>query len=276
MGWHIKGIWVLVIFLIVQPALAETTYFFEVAESGETTVKVELTESRLLTLPPDVKEPDVQGGTFEKRENGIYVSTNNTATITYTSSYQTKKEAGVWYFETNVKADQIKLVLPQAVHVVQTIPKAAITKEDTWQLEWNNITADVSVSYVRVNQAEISQNVIRLKPVHIPGQLIILIILLATGTAYFLLRKRKTERLPKMSEGQLNIMRAVNPNEATILKIILKNNGQVKRNILEKESQLSKSSLASALKNLEHKNIVAIDRAFFVHYISLTQWFKEL
>ncbi len=276
MGWRFKGIWVLVIFLIVQPALAETTYFFQVSENGETTVNIKLTEPKLLLLPPDVKEPDVQGGTFEKRENGIYASTNNTATITYTSSYQTKKEAGIWYFETNIDADKITLVLPQAVHVVQAIPKATVTKEDTWQLEWNNITANISVSYVRVNQAEASQNIIKFKPVQLPNPFIILIILIATLAAYFLFRKRKTERLPKMSESQLNIMRAVNLNEAMILKIILKHNGQVKRNMLEKESQLSKSSLASALKNLEHKNIVSIDRAFFVHYISLTQWFKEL
>ena len=81
---------------------------------------------------------------------------------------------------------------------------------------------------------------------------------------------------PNITEGQMNIIRAANENEAKVLTLLLKHNGHLKRNVLEKESGISKSSLASALKNLEKKNIVGIDRSFHVHYITLSPWFRKL
>ena len=50
----------------------------------------------------------------------------------------------------------------------------------------------------------------------------------------------------------------------------------VQGQFLEKEDQLAKSSLASALENLEKKNLVKVERTFHVHYITLSSWFKEL
>src|SRR3989338_3613373 len=65
-----------------------------------------------------------------------------------------------------------------------------------------------------------------------------------------------------ITEAQMNILRAANHNEGVVLRVILKHNGQVKRNMLEKETKLPKSSLASSLHNLEKKNIIEIDRTF--------------
>ena len=79
-----------------------------------------------------------------------------------------------------------------------------------------------------------------------------------------------------MSDGQLNVIRAASSGEATVLRIMLKHHGHIKRNALERESELSKSSLASVLKNLERKKLLEIDRTFFVHHVSLSDWFRNL
>lgn len=275
MGWR-KGILLLVLILLAPSIRAEVNYLFEVAENGETFVTIDLDQKTSITFPPDADSPEIEEGTLEYvNENTAIADTNTTATIRYASSYHTRKEKGVWHFEALTKADNIELILPQAVHVVQTTPKATLVKEETWQLTWENAN-NISASYVQVNQAELTPIQ---KPQKFQTEIILLIVILAITAAYYVYTSNKKithTTKPNISEGQLNIIRAANQNEATVIKIILQNNGHVKRNALERESQLSKSSLASVLKNLEKKNIITIDRTFFVHHIALTNWFKEL
>jgi uncharacterized membrane protein len=284
---RLRCLWQLVFALLLAafPATAETSYLFHVTDYGETTVTIELTEPAVLELPPDVTAPEVEGGTITSQGKRITVQPGERAIVSYASSYYTRKEEGVWYFEAGIpRADTITVVLPQAVHVVQSIPRAAIVKADSWQLSWEDLGANISVSYVRIAEAAASRQAMLRLPefsgnTFIAGLLIALA--LAGLGAYLFWRKRQAavqprQVKPRITEGQLNIIRAANQNEALVLQIVLKHNGYIKRNALERESQLSKSSLASTLKNLERKNIIAIDRMFFVHHISLTSWFKSL
>ncbi|MBI4146355.1 hypothetical protein HY489_03385 [Candidatus Woesearchaeota archaeon] len=255
MGWLHRQI--LVLFIALAPFVAaETTYFFTVTETGETTAEIIRDPGTQLALPQDVH---TEGNT-----------------ITYTSSYHTRKQQGVWYFDASIPyADSVTLVLPQRMHVVQSIPRAEFIKEDTWQLTWTNLSDNITVSYVSAVQPIVPEQVTLSVPI-LPALILLALLIIA---AYFLYTKESENdehTTLDVTEGQLNIIRAANPNEAKVLKIILHNQGHVKRNTLEKESGLSKSSLASTLKNLERKNLIAIDRRFFVHYIALTDWFKEL
>ena len=50
----------------------------------------------------------------------------------------------------------------------------------------------------------------------------------------------------------------------------------MKRNKLEKLIGLSKSSLAATLHQLERRKIVDIDKSGKVHYVQLSEWFKNL
>lgn len=254
--------------LFAAPALAETTYDYVVSDIGETQAEIQRDTGTPIVLPDDV-------------------SPTESTRISYTSLYHTRKEQGVWYFETTIlRADTITLTLPQSVHVVQSIPVATFTKTNVWQLTWTNMSGNISVSYV-------STKPVSALPVQIPLTLptlpVVIILVMIAIAAYSYSRKnqqkekrkqktpheKKTDE-PNVTEAQLNILRAANTNEALVIRTILAHNGHMKRNILERETKLSKSSLASTLKNLEHKNIVTIDRTFFVHYIGLTPWFKEL
>lgn len=274
MGGLRKVMLLIVLLALIPNAKAEINYFFQVQDNGETNTTIEITAPIQFKIPPDAN-PSIEGGTLEKEENTICAKTEEIAIITYATSYYTRKEKGVWHFEAETPSStSIELTLPQQVHVVQSQPNANFEKEENWKLTWQNTTNSITVSYVSVNQASFTQE----KPIRTQNKnLIITILLLVAIGIYLVISKRKVPFLkPKITDGQLNIMRAANPNEALVMQILLKYNGRIKRNTLEKETKLSKSSLASTLKNLEKKNIINIDRTFFVHYITLTDWFKSL
>ena len=73
-----------------------------------------------------------------------------------------------------------------------------------------------------------------------------------------------------------NLIKTLSDNEQKIVGLLAENNGEMKRNKLERASALAKSSLASALNQLERKNIVKVDKAYVTHYVRLTDWFKSL
>ena len=66
------------------------------------------------------------------------------------------------------------------------------------------------------------------------------------------------------------------PNELKIVNILMDTPEGVKRNELEKESMMPKSSLASVLFSLEKRNIVVVDKSSAVHFVELSEWFKSL
>jgi uncharacterized membrane protein len=71
-------------------------------------------------------------------------------------------------------------------------------------------------------------------------------------------------------------MNTLTDNELIIVNILFENSGGMKRNKLEKTSDLAKSSLASALYRLEERNILEVDKSGAMHYIKLTEWFRSL
>ncbi len=50
----------------------------------------------------------------------------------------------------------------------------------------------------------------------------------------------------------------------------------MKRNQLERITEMSKSSLAATLNQLERRKIVDMNKENKVHYVKLSQWFAEL
>jgi len=263
-----KSLAIILLFSIILPTVYATSYSYIVQESGETDVVVSSDEEISIQLPPDVLDPSVEGGSYQTIENGVAVIPDDTAVLRYTSSYHTKKQEGIWYFEGYAhKGANVTLTLPENIQIVQTRPRSQINDVG---LSWVNIsTENITASYVRIQSGAMAQPQ-KSYPQWVPILLLGLVILLA------LLYKKKGSSEPTISEGQLNVIRAANANEAVILTLLLKHKGHIKRNILEKESKLSKSSLASSLKNLEKKDIIQIDRSFHVHYIILLDWFKEL
>jgi uncharacterized membrane protein len=273
---------ILLLVLLSAVTVSAGTFSYEVSANGEVVADLEFTESGALNLPEDAAIQDILGITLDPRPDGVAVTvTSQPATLSYTSSHHTRKERGIWYFTATTSHDsQVSLSLPGNVKVVTSVGHASITGGDTLTLEWENVT-DISASYIFIGEPSV---ITPPRSSQLPLLVSILILLVVVSVVSFIRFKVKPKTKPKkadeekpnITDGQMNVIRAANINEAKIMELLLKHNGHMKRNKLEKHSQLSKSSLASSLNNLEKKNIVTVDRTFHVHYVKLTQWFTDL
>ena len=309
---------VLLLVLLFLPggqALAEAQYSFDVSAAGESsaTVVINTTQVTILPLPEDVHNPQVEGATFTLVNDGIEIlPSNEIVQVTYTSSYHTSKQEGVWTFIAEVlPMSEVDISLPLDTQVIRTKPRAALSEDRGLSAHWALTDDEILISYVIPLK---EQQLLRAGPVVVERFSLVsfegavFVLILAGGITWWILRRKKREQstpkkeppaevtaaeepspksgpipthdidkdLPQITDAQMHVLRAANDNEATVLKIMLKHHGHLKRNELERESGISKSSLASALKNLEGKNIIHIDRSFFVHYLTLSDWFKGL
>jgi len=261
----------------------EYNYVYKVNSIGETTSFIFLYGQDIVNIkiPKDVQDPGIRGGIYIQNKDIIELSIDDSkeAVVAYKSFSHINKRSGIWYFETNVRQNSnVTLLLPNDATIIQTTPRTKVKNQNNNKMIfWENITEkNITVSYFfenieifqDLNDSENNYNGIFF------GLILIFIIGIIT---YFAFKKKEIKTEPKnISDNQLNIIRAANVNDALIIKEIIKNNGHIKRNVLEKETKLSKSSLASSLNNLEKKNIVEIDRNFHIHYIKLSDWFNNL
>lgn len=309
---YLLGICLFLFLSSVSVAAAPTaSYFYKVAEDGETTAVITLSGEGtiILPLPQDVVDPEIRGGVYVLAPEGIEVTVGESGKtqIGYASSFHTRKEAGIWYFEATLEAgSSAKLALPLSVQLVQARPSAKIGKDSYRELTWNQADKlDVSYIIKKEEPAAGDGNTLPQSVPLLPTLLITAaIILIVLGGGYYYFKKGKKaaktstpvnenkpestekkseneekaekEDLPNITDAQMNVIKAANENDALIITTLMKNNGKMKRNTLEKETNLAKSSLASALSGLEKKNLVKVDRTFHIHYITLSQWFREL
>lgn len=276
------------------------SYLFKAAENGETTVLVTIEGEGTVNipLPKDVVDPEIRGGVYVLSEDGIEVTIDEEGKtqLGYKSSFYTRKESGVWFFESLLKENSTaKLVLPNTVKVVQAKPSSTIRRNSYIELSWDEIENNkIYVSYIIMKDSVIieDEGLILEKDIQLKYIILAFVIVLIIGLMlrFFFKKKEKKEKmieitvkpkaneesLPNITDGQMNVIKAANENDALILIALLKHNGKMKRNTLEKEIKLAKSSLASSLNSLEKKNLVGIDRTFHVHYITLSKWFREL
>jgi len=80
----------------------------------------------------------------------------------------------------------------------------------------------------------------------------------------------------KITQGMENVMKVLSYNEVVIVRTLLFHKGMLRRNEIAKGTGISRSSLSNALRKLEEKKVVEIDRTFRAHTIKLTDWFKLL
>lgn len=271
---------------------ADVSYTFKISENGDTNAFIFISGNNVvdIPLPKDATGIQIDGGIYVDIPEGIEVSVGNSgrAVVAFKTSSYTGKVSDIWYFDAKLHMNSTaELQLPDDVQVVKTNPHATITRDNSLKIRWDDADV-VNASYVFIGSA-----VSNVTPAEDDSRMLVTI-LLAVGITLILIslvffsarRMRKkhgaknTENVsredPKINESQMNIIRAANPNEALVIRTVLKNNGHIRRNALEKESGLSKSSLASSLNNLEKKNIILIDRSFRVHYITFTDWFRNL
>ncbi|MEW6295470.1 MAG: hypothetical protein AB1467_04210 [Candidatus Diapherotrites archaeon] len=297
---------ILSIFLILLSVSAKAIslgYQSIVAENGNALVIIRLQGSGTINVPLPEDAPqnlEVEDALYVKASNGIDVSIGSavSASVYFTSSLLTEKNEGNWLFTLSLpegfESISVSISLPKNSVINSTSPKAAISESDTSKIvEWNAIppgtkTASIGYSFKETPQEEQGTDLILIV-------LVILAVIIIALIIFFVFRSKNKkieskeskgelvavkEELPavkeKITQGQKNLLKAFTENQRKVVELLLNYNGEVKRNQLEKESRISKSSLAATLYQLEQRNVISIDKTNVVHFIRLTDWFKGL
>ncbi|NCN65412.1 MAG: hypothetical protein GW779_05805 [Candidatus Altiarchaeum hamiconexum] len=72
-----------------------------------------------------------------------------------------------------------------------------------------------------------------------------------------------------------NLLLSLTENERIVINVLMEHEGDLLRTEIARGTKLPKSSLAMALKKLEDRKIIEIDKTFTIHKVKFTTWFKS-
>ncbi|OGI14995.1 hypothetical protein A3K63_03150 [Candidatus Micrarchaeota archaeon RBG_16_49_10] len=250
-------------------------YYIIVEENGNSVVVMTIKGSGLINVPIDAaaENIDVQGALYSVNNDSIDVAIGSTreAAVVYSTPSLTRKDAN-WQFSMDLVDSELTtavIAISSNATIIETQPKAFIDEHDFKEAKWTDNVTEISMDYYFQSRPIIP-------PVN-RGKwwLIPLGILAVSGIAGGFIFMRKSREDSKLKSKE-NVLRTLSDNERKIVEMLIGGKGQMKRSKLERESQISKSSLAAALKNLERKKIVELDKTYKTHSVKLTRWFDEM
>ncbi|MFH0860632.1 MAG: hypothetical protein V1921_05480 [Candidatus Altiarchaeota archaeon] len=275
-----RGWWV--VFLVFFAAAADSQVFGEgnviVSDNGDALVLLDLFGNGTVNVPTplDVESPKVRGALYVSASNGIDVSFDGEATVAYMTQLLTSKDGDVWSFWAELPEIPIGVTVsfPANARVISTEPTAFVEQgDDSVNVMWisissENISADYKLSFDEPVTAAAQPDRGGVNPFLYAAALFAFIFI------YLYMSRRKSGIV--LSKGKRNVMKTLTGNEYKIVTLLLESREGLKRSELERKSGIAKSSLASALYNLEQKNILGVDKTEEMHYVELTEWFKSL
>ncbi len=87
---------------------------------------------------------------------------------------------------------------------------------------------------------------------------------------------KKEQYKDMIQKERENLLLSLTENERSVINLLMEHNGDLLRTEISRGTNLPKSSLAMALKKLEDKKIIEIDKTFTIHKVKFTAWFKSL
>ncbi len=293
-----KQLVVLAVVLALMPIGASAlsaSYDIVVGDFGDSFVVVNIDGSGEieLPLPADVQRLNVEGALYAKTETGdlaLYVGKTGSASVTYETSIYTAKTGKVWTFSAYVPAGAAKDVnayLPKDADISNVQPSGKTeqlsnSEKIIWQLAPSQTEVSANYFMASAPRTAIGNAVLLFIGILILVGIFGAVILLKQD--FFknpmapqpVVKKAKKTDNEKISKGKKDVIKTLTDNETKIVDLLIANKGTLKRNKLEFESRISKSSLAAALANLERRNVVQIDRARTVHVVEFSEWFRKL
>jgi uncharacterized membrane protein len=273
-----KPVVVLLLVFAMLPAVWGASYSVLVQESGNSIVIATVQGSGLHTLElPIDAVPEVRGALYLKEGNLLSLSIGSTekAVIAYQTTTFTSKDDS-WKLNINLDTNHLKVSLPKSANILSINPHAFVQEADVKTIEFNQGKAEILYNIDSINLAKYLDNMDTNKFETIVTYVILaaLFLILVTGL-FFMIRKPKKVKQPKTSHKN-NVLTTLSNNEKKVVQILLDNNNSAKRSLIERETRLAKSSLASTLHQLENKKIVELDRSRTTHFVKLTDWFAHL
>lgn len=276
-----KPVAVLLLVLAMLPAVWGINYSIFVQESGNSIVLASLEGSGLyiIELPVDAV-PEVRGALYLQEGNILSASVGSTekAVIAYQTGTFTSKDENAWKLK--IKLDgPAKVSLPLSANILSINPQAFVRETEVKTIEFSD-AENVEIVYAieNVNLQAYLDNMDTYKFEKVVTYVVIaaLLLILIAGL-YFIVRRPKQVREPQpVTSHKANVLKTLSSNEKKVIEILLASNNSAKRSLIEKESRIAKSSLASTLYQLENKNLIIVNKDNTAHFVELADWFKEL
>lgn len=272
-----KPVAAVLLVLAMLPAVWGASYDVLVQESGNSIVLVSLEGSglHLLELPTDAR-PEVRGALYLQEGNILSASVGSTekAVIAYQTGTFTSKGEN-WKLNINLDGPT-KISLPISADIISVSPQAFVKETDVKTIDFQDGKAEIVYKIENINLQAYLDNMDTYKFETIVTYVVLtaLCMILLAGL-YFFVRRPKQVKEAKASHKD-NVMKTLSANEKKVIEILLQNNHSAKRSLIEKQSRIAKSSLASTLYQLENKNLVEVDRENTAHFVRLTGWFSGL
>lgn len=274
-----KPVAVLLLVLAMLPAVLGASYSVLVQESGNSIVIASLEGSGLHTieLPVDA-QPEVRGALYLQEENILSLSIGSTekAVVAYQTSTFTSKD-NAWKLNINLEGPA-KVSLPLSANILSIQPQAYVKETDVKTMEFQDGTAEITYKIENVNLQAYLDNMDTHKFETIVTYVVItaLFLILLVGLFFLVKKPKQVKQALVKNSHKNNVIKTLSNNEKKVVQILLDNNNEAKRSLIERESRIAKSSLASTLAQLENKNIIELDRTHTTHFVKLTEWFVRL
>ena len=275
----VKPVVAVLLVLAMLPAVWGASYDVLVQESGNSIVvaSVEGSGLHVLTLPIDAI-PEVRGALYLQEDNILSLSIGSTekAIVAYqTNTFTSKNDA--WKLNINLDG-KTKVSLPKSANILSINPHSFVQETDVKTIEFQEGSAEITYKIENINLQSYLDNLDEHKFEKIVTYVVLaaLCLILLAGL-YFMLRKPKQVKQAAIKTShKSNVIKTLSSNEKKVVEILLQNNNETKRSLIERESRIAKSSLASTLNQLENKNILEVDRNNTTHFVKLTDWFIDL
>ncbi|MFH2020017.1 MAG: hypothetical protein ABIJ34_01260 [archaeon] len=255
----------LLLMMILLPLIQamDASYNVVVEDNGMSLIVIELTGRGLVTIPLqlDVSEVKVKGALYRIENMTLEVSIASTenAVVLYQTNLLTKKDEDWQLHIELLNNSNLAISFPDYAIIKESHPAGYLSSGNINKLVFSNASS-VEVVYNFKDKPKFNY-----WPVGIGAAITLLVI-----GAVLIFRKKK----PKQSNKD-KILRTLSHNERIVVKALIEN-GEMKRNELERLTKMAKSSLANTLANLEKKNIIEVDKTYTTHFIKFTGWFSEL
>lgn len=276
---YLKPVAAVLLVLAMLPAVWGASYDVLVQESGNSIVMASLEGSglHLLELPIDAK-PEVRGALYLQEKNILSVSVGSTekAVIAYQTSTFTSKDEN-WKLNINLDGPA-KVSFPKNAQIISISPQAFVKEADVKTIDFQDGKAEIVYKIENINLQAYLDNMDSHKFETIVTYVILaaLCMILLAGLFFVIRRPKKVKEATATTSHKNNVLKTLSNNEKKVVQILLANNNSAKRSLIEKQSRIAKSSLASTLYQLENKNLIEVDRENTAHFVRLTSWFTHL
>jgi uncharacterized membrane protein len=260
---------------------ASLTYTVDTGRSGFSSVilSAEAEAGAEVFLPEDASNFRIVGGSYSIVNDTAYIEAGKTGFVTFSfsSSMLTTKTSSGWklqFFPPEGAA--VHAYMPAYATMENSIPQPAKVYAENSRTLAEFSPADTVTVYYRLEE----------QPAPVPEDntalyvLAAAILAAAAVIAFALRRPKAAKHEPKptlgMSPGKKEMMETFNENDLKIVDFLLENKGRSRRNLLERKTGISKSSLATALRRLEKRRIIEMDRTSTTHSVKLSDYFLKL